>query len=504
MARRRLTDSQLLLILTAVALAIRLYLVFTSFCIAADGVEYVRMARSFAAGEPAKALASVFSPLYPWLISQLHRVVPDWELAGGLISAAFGTVTVPAIYLLIRQACHNRDHALGAAALMAIHPGMAEYSASVRTEAGFVCLMVAAVYLLLAGIDQASTIAIGLAGVVGGVAYLYRAEGFGFLLVGEAFLVAGPQLWGRWRIRQAIPWAAALVLAFLAVASPYLLFLHRETGHWTVSHELNVTAAGVVMETATNKAPWQALLRSGNVSLLAPLYLDPRAYLYAVARNLALSPYFLVLALGALPAVLLALGLGVRGREIFRSWRESLLAVIVLFYLFGFSFLNTGPRFMIHLIPYAFGWVMVGFDRACGWLGRFGLIGPRRTPVALAIVIALTLLPQTLWPLGYDLRAFAQAAADIRRADSGDFAIVSADPRISYYAGAKAVAMPDSASGDFCGWLGRQPEAKYLIMSGRDERRLGDPRGLRCVTFIKRYPRTASSYFELFAVRRDH
>ena len=42
------------------------------------------------------------------------------------------------------------------------------------------------------------------------------------------------------------------------------------------------------------------------------------------------------------------------------------------------------------------------------------------------------------------------------------------------------------------------------MMSRRDERQLGDPRGLRCVTFIKRYPRTASSYFELFAVRRDH
>ena len=444
MTRHNLTASQLLLMMTAVALAIRLYLVFTGFCIAADGVEYVRMAREFAAGAPMKALASQFSPLYPWLISRLHRVVPDWERGGDLISAAFGTLTVPLVYLLILQAFRNRENALGAAALTAIQPWMAGYSASVRTEAGFICLMVAAVYLLLAGIDQASTIAIALAGVVGGAAYLYRAEAFGFLLVGEAFLIAGPFIWRRWRIRQASAWATALAVAFLVVASPYLLFLHRETGHWTISHELNITAASGVMETATNKAPWLALSRSGNVSLLAPLYLDPRAYTYKTAHDMVFSLYYLAEALGPIPAVLLAIGIGVRGREIFHSWSESLLAAMVLFYMFGFTFFATGPRFMIHLVAYMFGWVMVGFECASERLGELELIGPGRAPAALAIVIALTLLPQTLWPLGYDLRAFAQAAADIRRADGGDFAIVSADARISYYADAKAVAMPDS------------------------------------------------------------
>jgi len=504
MARRRLTDPQLLLILTAVALAIRLYLVFTSFCISADGPVYLLMARDFAAGEPMKALAFQFSPLYPWLISLLHPAVPDWELGGDLISVVLGTFTVPLVYLLIRRAFRNHEYALGAAALMAIQPWMAEYSASVRTEAGFVCLMVAALYFFLAGIDRASTIAIALAGVMGGAAYLYRAEAFGFMPVGGAFLIAGPFIWRRWQIRQAIGWAMFLAVAFLVVASPYLIYLHHETGHWTISHELNITASSGMMETATNKAPWLALERSGNVSIFAPLFLDPRAYIYKIVHDLVFSLYYLVQALEPLPAVLLAIGIGVRGREILRSWSESLLAAIVLFYLFGFTFFATGPRLMIHLAAYTFGWVMVGFDRASEWLAGFDLIGARRAPAALAIAVALTMLPQTLWPLGYDIRAFRQAAADIRSSDRTDFAIVSADGRVSFYAEAKKVDMPETVSGDLCGWLDHHRQVKYLMMSLRDERRLGDPRGLGCVAFVKRYPRVGSGYFELFQVRREN
>jgi hypothetical protein len=52
-----------------IGFGIRLYLSLTSYCIAVDGVAYLAMARKFAAGESAKVLAAVFSPLYPWIIA---------------------------------------------------------------------------------------------------------------------------------------------------------------------------------------------------------------------------------------------------------------------------------------------------------------------------------------------------------------------------------------------------------------------------------------------------
>src|SRR5277367_6620071 len=137
------------------ALTIRLYLSFTSYCIAGDGVAYLAMARNFAAGEPAKALASVFSPLYPWLIAIVHHLIPNWELAGSIVSAILGSGAVVSVYMMTREALERRDLAIGAAVLVAIQPEMAAYAASVRTEAGFIFLVTASVWMLIAGLKRA-------------------------------------------------------------------------------------------------------------------------------------------------------------------------------------------------------------------------------------------------------------------------------------------------------------------------------------------------------------
>jgi len=91
-------EGGVLLLALGVALAIRLYLSLTSYCIAGDGVAYLGMARDFAAGEPAKALDNVFSPLYPYVVSFAHLLVPDWELAGNLVSALLGTAAIATVY----------------------------------------------------------------------------------------------------------------------------------------------------------------------------------------------------------------------------------------------------------------------------------------------------------------------------------------------------------------------------------------------------------------------
>jgi len=131
-----------------------LYLSLTSYCIAGDGVGYLAMAREFAAGAPAKALAAVFSPLYPWIIAAIHPLIPDWELAGNLVSAILGSAAIATVYLMTREAFARADVAIGAAVLAAIHPDLAAYSASVRTEAGFVFLLTAAMWLLIAGLKR--------------------------------------------------------------------------------------------------------------------------------------------------------------------------------------------------------------------------------------------------------------------------------------------------------------------------------------------------------------
>ncbi len=484
--------------LAAAALAIRLYLNLTSFCIAADGMDYLRMARDFAAGRTLSGLHSRLSPLYPWLVSLASPLTGNLELAAGLISAAFGTAAVVLLYYLMREVFGRRDIAAGAAAIAAIHPGLSAYSASVRTEAGFLCLMTGALWLFASGLNRQSVARFALAGVFGGAAYLYRDEGIGLLIAGCAFLILGAAAWRQWNFAQAALWTACFAVPFILVASPFLIYLHLATGRWIVSRQLKN-----LMETGVNKGAWTELARSRDTSIFATLRVDPCAYLSKIGFDLWMTPYYFVQAIEPAVAVLLAIGLWVRGRAMVGNWRECWLGAVVLFYGLGFAFFNTGPRFMIHLVPYTFGWAAIGFESLSLGLARVRIWNRPVPAAAPAVLLAALLLPRTLWPIGYDTRAFAYAAADIRRGGGRPRAVAVGDCRLAYYAAAECVGVPVEPKPDSCGWLATVPQVGYLMLASREEPRWGDVRGARCLKLVKRYPRIGSSYFDLFEVKRD-
>jgi hypothetical protein len=498
------SEREFLWVITAVALAIRLYLVFTTFCIAADGVAYLAMAQQFAAHEPARALGSVFSPFYPWLIAQLHRVVPSWELAGSLISAMFGTATIPLLYLLIAEVFERRDLAGAGAALAAIHPLMAEYSASVRTEAGFICLMVASTYLFVASIRSRRSAKFARSGLVGGLAYLYRVEAIGLLMVCVAFLLLGSALWKAWHFKAASRWALSFALPFLIVASPYLIYLRVSTGHWSVGRELSAAMAFGIAEVVEDKKSWQITGLQGGTSIIAPLLAAPRAYLWKVAYDLAMSLYAFPIALGPLLSVFLLIGIWIRRRNLIGSWSEAMLAAMVCFYFGGFVLSYTGTRFMLHLIPYTFGWVAIGLEACAYWLAHPRSTRPIRIPEsALAIAVGLAMLASTLIPIGYDLRGLRYAGQDIARMDPSKPGVVSRDPRVAFYADGRFIELPTSPEPGLCKWLAGESNASYLMVSRREERSLGDLPAARCLRLIKRYPRAGGSYYDLFQISRN-
>lgn len=489
-----------------IAFAIRLYLSLTSFCIAGDGVAYLAMAHEFAAGMPAKALASVFSPLYPWIVAIVQRLIPDWELAGSLASAMLGSLAVATVYLMVREAFAREDLAIGAAALVALDPELAAYSASVRTEAGFVFLLTASVWLLMAALKRRRLAIAGAAGVVGGLAYLYRTEAIGFAFFGVGFVLAGAPWWRRWSFRWAMVTAAAFTAGFLLVASPYLVYLREATGRWSVGREFTAAMMYGMGEVAPDPLRWQRLGYSTSISPLAPIIAHPGLYLEKVAGDFFASSYGFVQALGAPLTILLLVGIWRRGYALLNNFAEALLALLTAFYIAGFSFSYTGARFMVHLIPFTFGWVMLGLETASQAFSRL-LAGTRFVRLAQsapAIAIALLLLPQTLWPIGYDMRGVRYAGEEIARRSGGKpTAVVARDGRFAYYADASFILMPVGEVPDLCTWLRARSNADYLALGNRDERRFDISAATPCVSFIRRYPRYGAGYYDLFEVRHS-
>jgi hypothetical protein len=483
------------------ALAIRLYLSLTSYCISGDGIAYLTMARHFADGEWAAALGAVYSPLYPALVALMHRLVAGWEIAGNLVSAILGTAAVPTTYLMTREAFGRHDLGLGAAILMALHPETAAYSASVRTEAGYIFLTTGACWLLLKALTEQRTGVAAAAGMTAGVGYLYRTEAIGFLSLGILFFAAAGWLWKR--ASRGWVFSAALVFAgfFLTFAAPYLVYLRQVTGHWSAGREFTAAMMYGTGDVAHNAAEWRQLGWSATASPLIAIFADPRLYAEKVGQYFIASIYNFAQALEPLLALMLAIGLWVRGRRLFTTPGETFLASIVLFYFAGFALSYTGTRFMVHLIPFTFGWVTAGIivasKQAAQWLA------PRNRKIAYSIVpaaLAIILLPRTLWPIGYDMRGMRYAGQDIAHLTEKPAAVAARDGRVAYYAGARLIELPSLPPGDLCGWL-HSNRGDFLMIGNHDEHFFNVGRALRCLEPLKRYPRYGSAYYDLYAVR---
>jgi hypothetical protein len=494
--------------LAAAAGLIRLYLILTGYCISADGVAYIAMAREFHAGRAQSALAWVFSPLYPWLIAVTYSVVPSWELAGELLSMAFGTAGVVLLYYLMREIYGRRGVAAGAAALAAIHPMLAGFSASVRTEAGYIGLVTAALLFLVRGVERKRIASVATAALLCGFAYLYRTEGIGVPALFAFILIGGPIVWRRWTFGWGLGAAAVLIATFLLVAAPYLLWMRSYTGHWTVGRELGVVTMEATGSTRGQLEQWREMGYRPATSWLTALSLDPAAYLKKVVRDFFGSCYSLVQALGPLLCAGLIVGLWTNGRAIAARWAEAMLAMLVVMYFVGFVLTDTGPRLMLHLVPFTLGWVVIGLVEAAAWLDtRLSLthspLGRMLAGPAVVIVIAIATLPRTLFPLGYDQRGMRYAGEEIARRGGKAATVAGPDARVAFYAGAGFIPLPAAPSpGEaLCGWLAAHRRADYLMIDDRDERRWGGSGGSPCLNLIERYPRVGITYYDLFAVR---
>jgi hypothetical protein len=483
-------------------LAIRIYLSLTSYCISGDGPAYIGMAREFAAGDWRTPLGAVFSPLYPLLLAGMHLVVPDWEIAGNLVSALAGTGAIASVYLLMGEIFASPPIALGAAALVAIHPDLAALSASVRTEAGYIFLTTLAVWLILKATRENSLVLALLAGAIVGFGYLYRTEAIALVVLNAAYPPMASLIWRQGSFSRALGLGLAALLAALVLVLPYIFFLHSATSHWTIGREFNVAIMLGLGGSAPDRAHWQHFAFSAQTAPLAELVNHPTLYLAKVRNDLAISFYNFFQAEGPLLAILLAYGLWGRGREILRTAGETFLVLSIVFYFGGFTLTQTGTRFLIHLIPYTFGWVIVGLTALTVTLrevaARRAWHFPRDLPAAL---LALILIPQTLWPIGYDMRGARYAGVEIAAHNAGHGAVIARDGRVAWYSGARFIALPTGAVPSLCDWFAVQNNAAYLLIGEHDERQFAIKPTTACLQLLRRYPRYGAGYYDLYAIR---
>jgi 4-amino-4-deoxy-L-arabinose transferase-like glycosyltransferase len=400
-------------VLLALALILRLVVGHAIGVIETDGVRYITIARQFqATGNPFDPL---FHPLYPAMVGLVQRVIGDWEVAGRLVATVFGAALLLPAFALARDVI-GRPVALLTAALLAVHPGLVRNSAAVLADSTYAFLLAAGVWLGWRALAAAHRTLLPAAGVVLGLAYLVRPEAALYLvglLVVALILAVRDRTGLGWA-----PWIGGGLVGFLLVAAPYLVYLRRSLGHWTLSgkvaHNL-VQDLGASVGVAPLTHP-TALLTNTAVNLLAFLK-------YSVPD---LLPGLLILFF--LPGVL-------RGaREDGWLGREGVLLALAI-PPFGTLAFHTETRVFLPVLAFVLPFVAAGLIATAGWI--VGRPSPRWS-AALAVGVLLLALISAVRPV---LRpdpaeaVYRQAARMIAETEAGDAIVMDRKPFVAYYSG---------------------------------------------------------------------
>ncbi len=240
--------------LALAALALRAFHWSNTYVMFNDGPRFLIQAGYFFEGEWRRALGDAYHPLYAFATACVRLALggtnpspAEWERAAVAVSIAAGVGAVIAFYGFLRSAFGQPGAWIGAG-LLACNPYSVEFSADVQSDGLHQALFLAGVAFAWGALRQTRPALAGWAGVCSGLAYLTRPEGLG-LAFAAAGVAALQVLTRRWRLRIALPWAAALAAGFLIVTGPYLVALRVNAGEWTLTQKKSLrTLTGMSQE----------------------------------------------------------------------------------------------------------------------------------------------------------------------------------------------------------------------------------------------------------------
>ena len=205
---------------------VRLYLLLTASVIAPDGTAYVSMARRMVfdwRGE----LPRDYPLGYPFLIRLAHACggyllshdpVIAWQRSGQFVSLISGILVIGLLYLLGSKMIGQRCGLL-AAWIWAVLPSASALSADALSDMPNLCLMLAALILLMETERSASLGSFFWAGLLSGAAYCIRPEGAEVALVGMISAFSEKRVEVGRRIAAAI----AVSLGFALIGGGYAI-----------------------------------------------------------------------------------------------------------------------------------------------------------------------------------------------------------------------------------------------------------------------------------------
>ncbi|MHB8108412.1 MAG: glycosyltransferase family 39 protein [Syntrophorhabdaceae bacterium] len=163
--------------LLLLAFAVRFLLLLEPQIISNDSMFYIRMAKNLLSGNTADMNTYSFFSIHPYFLAVMHRFIPDWELAGRIVSVIFGSVAVVPLYLLISSILSKKIGFI-TGLLYIFGPRLVEYSTDILRESALWMFLLFALYLAFEAIAKKRSWYLVPASICAGLALGIKVEGF--------------------------------------------------------------------------------------------------------------------------------------------------------------------------------------------------------------------------------------------------------------------------------------------------------------------------------------
>jgi len=467
----------LLFFLTGVFI-FRLYNLQVYDVISADGTSYGPIGRGFFQTGSLKAFGTISGPVYSFLAGLLDIVLHDLERSLRLVSVIFSTATVGIVYLFARSMFGVKG-AMSAALFCATLPFLHSMSGIDIIEPTFGFFLVAAAFVFWHGYLRTSALLSAASGLLMGIAYLSRSEGFVSWFALTVFLAVSMfrsmrNEVSRLFLRVMVPFC----LGFLVLLIPYMVYLHAETGKWQLSGKSGLNAQ-VIREYLGKARTDQkfsldakgAFDGGQNESLSRLIKEEPELFKQNVRKNLLALPIALVDALTwyLLLAVLIALACVPWDRRFLmaRGILVGICSPMVIYLLFFVQ-----PRGLYPYVAFLCVW-------AGGGIALLERVVPqswKRYPVSLIIAVGICAyfvyldLPRAKPPYHYTQdgarRDDKHIGQRLKKMLPPDAVVMTRSGRIAFYAERPMIVPPQESYGEIIAYA-RKNRVTHLIVTNQ-------------------------------------
>jgi len=447
------------------AFLVRFYLVLFSSVITPDGILYIKAAKFIESGK----LENIAEfTLYPFLIVLAHKIFPDWEMAGRMVSVLMGSLTVIPLFLLAKRMFDVRV-ALVIAFFYIINPRLADYSADVLREPTFWFFSMMALWLAWEGISRNSFMCTLLSSFATGLSVITRTEGMAIFLLILLWI-----FWSIWRSEhdtKKLFFHLIIFVFLLPVMFLPLIVIFKEK--YDIAYTFLKT--------------WYFFRNKNNgVFELTPDKIQAISPGLSTFLELAKGHKYVIFLSEIIVKLVKSLNvvffffavIGIFGRKsIAYSKNEVPVAIwFSVFFITAFFYITQTYYFSTrHGLLLGFPlliWAGIGFielkEQLCSWFKRIYPSAPftKHMAVILIFAILIAILPKALSPGGYEKRELKEAGAYLK-AKGYSGAIFAGEPglyRVAFYAGSEFIPLPFVKKEEELADLMRENKAEFLIL----------------------------------------